>query len=290
MSVAIPCTAPEVAVIVVIPTISPLASPAELIVAIGAPELHIADEVKFCVLPSVYVPVAQNCTDKPAGTVPLAGVTPMDISAGGPTVSVAELLVMPSRLAVMLVVPTATPLANPALLIVAADVLEEFHTAALLRSVVDPSTYVPVAENCCVCPTEAEALAGATVIDVSPSNAAPVVVSPDKVNVRYWIGEAADQTCVEGSCVRIPFSPGRAEVLPVVTVSELLETAPTFWVRSTMWNRAPGTTVGKKSKAYVPLSSSQTWVTLVAIMSVELFEGLPVPSSFTISTYAYPSL
>jgi hypothetical protein len=44
VSVVVPCTVPETAVIVVLPTIKPLASPAELIVAtLGADEIHVAD-------------------------------------------------------------------------------------------------------------------------------------------------------------------------------------------------------------------------------------------------------
>jgi hypothetical protein len=88
VSIAAPCTVPETAVIVVPPTIKPLARPPALIVATeGADELHVVDEVKTCVLPSLYAPVAENCSGSPAGTVPLAGVTPMDTSAAGPTVT-----------------------------------------------------------------------------------------------------------------------------------------------------------------------------------------------------------
>jgi len=137
--VAAPCTVPEVAVIVVIPTMTPVARPAELIIATGDPELHPTEEVTSSILASLYVPMASNCTDKPAGVVPFAGVTVIDTRGAGPTVSVAELLVMPERLAVMFVVPAATAVASPVLLAVAADVLEEFHAAELLRSVVEPS-------------------------------------------------------------------------------------------------------------------------------------------------------
>lgn len=91
VSVVVPCTVPETAVIVVLPVMTPLASPAELIVAtVGADELHVADAVKSCVLPSLYVPMASNCCDKPAATVPLAGVTAIDTSAADPTVMVVE--------------------------------------------------------------------------------------------------------------------------------------------------------------------------------------------------------
>jgi hypothetical protein len=49
-----PCTAPEAAVIVVLPAINPLATPPEVIVATeGTDELQVTEEVKFWVLPSL---------------------------------------------------------------------------------------------------------------------------------------------------------------------------------------------------------------------------------------------
>jgi hypothetical protein len=53
VSVAAPCIVPEVAVIVVIPTMMPAARPAELIIATGVPELHPTEEVKSFMLPSL---------------------------------------------------------------------------------------------------------------------------------------------------------------------------------------------------------------------------------------------
>ena len=48
VSVAIPCTVPDAAVIVVLPTTKPLASPAALIVAtLGTDELQVEDSVTF---------------------------------------------------------------------------------------------------------------------------------------------------------------------------------------------------------------------------------------------------
>ena len=91
VKVVVPCTAPEVAVIVAVPAASALASPAVLMVAkFICWEPQVTLEVKFCVLPSLKVPVAMYCTVKPAGTVPLAGVTAMETSAGMPAVTVVE--------------------------------------------------------------------------------------------------------------------------------------------------------------------------------------------------------
>ena len=53
-------------------------------------ELHVAAAVKSCVLPSVNSPVALSCTFVPRAIDGLAGVTVMETSAGGPTVSVVE--------------------------------------------------------------------------------------------------------------------------------------------------------------------------------------------------------
>ena len=51
---AVPVTDPEAALIVVVPTPLATAAPAGLTLAIAGPnELHVADCVRFCVLPSV---------------------------------------------------------------------------------------------------------------------------------------------------------------------------------------------------------------------------------------------
>ena len=54
VSVVEPCTAPEAAVIVVLPTARPVAIPPAFIVATaGTEELQVTEEVKFWVLPSL---------------------------------------------------------------------------------------------------------------------------------------------------------------------------------------------------------------------------------------------
>ena len=59
--VAVPVTEPDFALMVDEPTPTPLARPAELMVAmVDADEAH-ATEVNTCVLPSSKVPVAVNC-------------------------------------------------------------------------------------------------------------------------------------------------------------------------------------------------------------------------------------
>jgi len=90
-----PVVEPEVAVMVVEPAAIPVASPllpaVLLIVATPvADELQVTDVVRFCVLPSLNVPVAVNCCVPETTIVGFAGVTASDESVGtGVTVTLA---------------------------------------------------------------------------------------------------------------------------------------------------------------------------------------------------------
>lgn len=66
VNVVLPEISPDVAVIVVMPAATEVASPlkpaALLIVAVaGTEEVQVTDVVRSCVGPAVYVPVATNC-------------------------------------------------------------------------------------------------------------------------------------------------------------------------------------------------------------------------------------
>jgi hypothetical protein len=75
VSVVDPVTLPEVAVMVVVPTPVDVANPAfEIVATPAAEELHVAVPVRFCVLPSLYVPVAVNCCVCPLAIDGAAGV------------------------------------------------------------------------------------------------------------------------------------------------------------------------------------------------------------------------
>ena len=96
-----------------------------------------------------YVPIAVNCCVEPTANLSGDdGVTEMDDniaisnSAGG--------LVTPDRAAVILVLPTATAVANPTEEIVATVVSELNQVTRELMSVVELFAYVPIAVNCCV--------------------------------------------------------------------------------------------------------------------------------------------
>ncbi len=77
-----PLTVPEVAVMFAVPMPTLCASPPLLIVAVETvSDDHVVVLVRFCVLPSVYVPVAVNCSLVPSAIDGVAGVTAIDTSA-----------------------------------------------------------------------------------------------------------------------------------------------------------------------------------------------------------------
>jgi hypothetical protein len=118
-----------------------VASPVVLIVAtLAAEELHVAVLVRFCVLASVYVPVAVNCCVLPLAIDGFAGVTAIDTNVGAVTVRLSPGEVTPLKLAVMVTGPPAfTPVARPAALIVAMVLSDDAHVAVLVRFCVLPS-------------------------------------------------------------------------------------------------------------------------------------------------------
>ena len=137
VKVADPVIAPEVALMVVGPVAMPVASPAVLIVATPvAVEAQVTEFVRFCVEPSVKVPVAVNCWVVPAGIDPPWGVTAIETSAGGVTVSVLDPEIPPA-VALTVVTPWWTVFARPAL-IVATVAAADVHFAVFVRSFVVP--------------------------------------------------------------------------------------------------------------------------------------------------------
>jgi hypothetical protein len=79
VSVVEPAMEDDVAVIVEVPTVVPVARPAAVMVAAAVfDELHVALAVRFCVVPSLKVPVAVNCCVAPFTTEGFVGVTAID--------------------------------------------------------------------------------------------------------------------------------------------------------------------------------------------------------------------
>jgi hypothetical protein len=127
---------PDWAEIVVDPTLTPVATPAELMVATeGVDDRHVAVDVRFCVLPSLYVPVAVKPCVFPIATVGLAGVTAIDTRVGV-TLRVVVPVTVPAEVvtaAEMVVLPAPTAVAKPAVLMVATAMFEESQFAEEVR-------------------------------------------------------------------------------------------------------------------------------------------------------------
>lgn len=102
---------------------------------------------------------------KPTATDAFAGETEIDCSTGGVlfTVSVVDPTIE-LNVAVMVLGPDTSVVANPVVLMLATFRLEEVQVARQLRSCWVLSLKLPVAVNCCVAPTSRDALAGATVM------------------------------------------------------------------------------------------------------------------------------
>jgi hypothetical protein len=83
-----PVTLPEVALMLAVPGVVAVASPALLIETIdGLADDQLTAVVRSFVLPSLYVPVALNCCVCPFATTGFAGVTAMLASVGGAAVT-----------------------------------------------------------------------------------------------------------------------------------------------------------------------------------------------------------
>src|SRR5216684_3780152 len=156
---------PLVAEIVDVPVPTLVARPVLLIVATPrVAEAHAALP-STCVELSLNVPVAVNCCVAPLVIEGFAGVTAMEVSVAGVTVSSVEPVMLP-LVAEIVEVPVPTAVPSPVLLIVATVAVAEAH-AALPSTCVELSLNVPVAVNCCVAPLGIDGFAGVTAMEVS---------------------------------------------------------------------------------------------------------------------------
>lgn len=157
----------KVALIVLLPAATAVASPLALIVAAEvSDESQVARAVKSWVALFDKIPVALNCLLVPTMLVEFAGVTEMDATAA--EVSVVEPEMLP-EVAVMVVEPKATAVASPLVPwvspMVATAVSDDFQVTEAVRSWAVLSEYIPNAENCAVVPGVIVPLAGVTVIE-----------------------------------------------------------------------------------------------------------------------------
>lgn len=112
-------------------------------------------------LPSLKVPVAVNFKEVPAAICALAGVTVMLVNFTLETVKPVEPLTEPKAAEIVLV-PAATLVTSPLLLIAAVAAVEELQSTDSVTSCVLLSLKVPVAVNCLVAPIGIVELAGET--------------------------------------------------------------------------------------------------------------------------------
>lgn len=140
----------KVAVIVVVPGATPVAMPVDPIVAmVGSLELQVTEVVTVDVVPSEYAAVAVNGWVLPVVMVVLVGDTVSSFKTLLLTVSVVLCVKLPS-VAVIVVFPSATPVASPFASIVAMAGFEDVQVTVEEISRVLPSPKEPLAENCCV--------------------------------------------------------------------------------------------------------------------------------------------
>jgi hypothetical protein len=136
----------------------------------GSDKLQVTEAVRFCVVPSEYIPVAMNCCVARLEIVGLIGVTAMDTSVAEVTIKEVVAEILPDA-AVIVVCPVATEVANPlepaALLMVATAVSDEPQVTDAVKSCVVPSEYVPVAVNCWVVPMAILGFVGLIAMEVS---------------------------------------------------------------------------------------------------------------------------
>src|ERR1700723_1266442 len=157
-SVVAPLIPPSAAVMVAEDTgAMPLASPLALPIgaSVVSDEVHSTSVVKLCVLPSVKVPVAENCWVVVAAMTGLAGSTAIETRSAALTVAEAVPLIAP-EVAVTVNVPTSFAVARPPVVIEATLVGDVLHTTVADISCVELSENVPVAVNCCTVPSGME--------------------------------------------------------------------------------------------------------------------------------------
>jgi hypothetical protein len=130
---------PTVAVIVVEPAATVVASPELPMVATEVEdELQVTPPLKSELVPSVYVTVATNCWLIPIPSVSPTGVTASEAIVGAVTVRLVD-WDTPARFAETVVVPAASEVARPVALTVAVAVDEELQETRVVRSELLPS-------------------------------------------------------------------------------------------------------------------------------------------------------
>jgi subtilisin family serine protease len=114
----------------------------------------------------------------PAPIVNVAGETEMDASTAGLTVSCAEPDTEPD-VAAIVATPVEAVVANPVGPTATEATFDEDQVAEVETSCVDPSVYLPRAENCCVNPAATAEVPGETEIDTRTAGLTVSCAEPD---------------------------------------------------------------------------------------------------------------
>lgn len=153
-----------------------------------------------CVVPSLNVPVAKNCSVLPRVTVGFAGVTAIELSVPVPTVTVV-VPVTPEALAETVTLPPFFPCTRPDARTWAMFGLEDFQVKPLKFEDVLPSLNLPVAVSFSDVPFAMRGLAGVMVIETrcavetvrpvspltEPTDAIIVVVPVARLLATPWL-------------------------------------------------------------------------------------------------------
>jgi hypothetical protein len=119
-------------VVSVLLTVSAVARPELSIVATAVfDDVQVTELVKSVVVPSCRIPIAVNCWVEPEEIDGLVGVIEMDARFAVTTLTVVEPLI-PSKVALMVADPEATPVTSPAELTVAIAMSEVDQLAELV--------------------------------------------------------------------------------------------------------------------------------------------------------------
>ena len=113
----------------------------------------------------------------PFGIDAPAGVTPIETRVADVTVSFVDALMLPDA-ALIVVLPEAIVVANPAELIVATAAVEDVQMTELVTSCMLPSLKVPAALNCCICPVATVGFGGMTVSETRVAGLTVVSAEP----------------------------------------------------------------------------------------------------------------
>ena len=188
VKLAVPVIEAWVAVMLTVPGMRPVATPAASMVAtVMSLLLQAAVLVRSRELPSLKIPVAVYGRVNPAASRALGEATEMETRVAAVTVRLAVPLMAP-RVAVIVALPTVEVLARPPLLMVATLVALEFQVTEPVRFWVLPSLRLPVAMNCWLNPAATEAVEGDTVMEVRATTFTRAVpVRPDVAAVMVAV-------------------------------------------------------------------------------------------------------